>query len=143
MDAATVNLLRSSFQTIASRKVDVGAIFYDRLFEVAPGVRPLFKNDLLEQRKKLIASIATIVQYVDSGEKLTSYVSSMGQRHVGYGAKPEHYDVVGQVLLWTFENVLGPDFTPDVRAAWTSAYAAVAGIMKSAASGSSARAAAS
>jgi hemoglobin-like flavoprotein len=129
MDSTTINLLRSSFEAIAARKVDVAGIFYDRLFEVAPSVRPLFKSDMEEQRKKLIASLSTIVQYVDNGEKLTSYVSSMGQRHVGYGAKPEHYDVVGQVLLWTFEKVLGPDFTPEVRAAWTGAYTAVAGIM--------------
>jgi hemoglobin-like flavoprotein len=129
MDSATINLLRSSFEDIASRKVDVAAIFYDRLFEVAPGVRPMFRSDMEEQRKKLIAALSTIVQYVDNGEKLVSYVSSMGRRHQGYGAKPEHYDVVGQVLLWTFENVLGPEFTPEVRAAWTGAYTAVAGIM--------------
>jgi hemoglobin-like flavoprotein len=142
MDSATIDLLRSSFQTIASRKVDVAAIFYDRLFEVAPGVRPLFNSEMDEQRKKLIQSLATIVQYVDKPEQLTAFVSSLGKRHVGYGAKPEHYDVVGQVLLWTFEKVLGSDFTPAVKAAWTGAYTAVAGIMKTAASTASAQAAA-
>jgi hemoglobin-like flavoprotein len=134
MDAATIYLVRSSFQIIASRDVDVAAIFYDRLFEVAPGVRALFGGDMEQQRNKLIASLSTIVQCVDKADKLTSYGSSLGQRHLAYGAKPEHYDVVGQVLLWTFEKVLGPDFTSEVRAAWTVAYAAVAGIMKNAAS---------
>jgi hemoglobin-like flavoprotein len=142
MDSATIDLLRSSFQKIASSKLDIATIFYDRLFDVAPGVRPLFKSDMDEQRKKLIQSLATIVLYVDKPEKLTAFVSSLGQHHVGYGAKPEHYDVVGQVLLWTFEKVLGSGFTPDVKAAWTGAYTAIAGIMKTAASTASAQAAA-
>lgn len=133
MDAATISLLRTSFQQIASRKVDVAATFYDRLFEVAPGVRPLFADDMAEQRTKLVQSLAAIVQYVDRPEQLTQFVASLGQRHVGYGAKPEHYDVVGQVLLWTFEKILGPDFTPAVKNAWATAYTAVAGIMTNAA----------
>ena len=133
MDSTTIDLLRSSFQDLASRKVDVAAMFYDRWFEVAPGVRPMFKPDMAEQRKALVGALATVVQYADKTDKLVSYVSGLGQRHVGFGAKPEHYDVVGQTLLWTFEKALGPSFTADVRAAWITAYTAVANIMKNAA----------
>jgi hemoglobin-like flavoprotein len=54
----------------------------------------------------------------------------MGARHAGYGALPAHYDVVGAVLLSTFEQVLGSDFTPEVRQGWTEAYGAVSSLMQ-------------
>ncbi|HKP56581.1 MAG TPA: globin family protein [Polyangiales bacterium] len=135
MDPATVDTLRSSFARIAAQKVDVAAIFYQRLFEVAPGVRPLFEPDTTEQQKKLLASLARIVQTVDNPDQLVPYLSDLGRRHLTYGAKPEHYAVVGEVLLWTFEKVLGPEFTPEIRKAWGAAYGAVAELMCEAAEG--------
>jgi hemoglobin-like flavoprotein len=135
MDSATVDTLRSSFARIAAQKNDVAAMFYERLFEVAPGVRPLFEPDIEEQQKKLLASLVRIVQAVDNPDELVPYLSDLGRRHLTYGAKTEHYAVVGDVLLWTFERVLGPEFTPEVRAAWRAAYGAVAELMCDAAEG--------
>ena len=135
MDSATVDTLRSSFARIAAQKVDVAALFYERLFEVAPGVRPLFEADMADQQKKLLAALVRIVQAVDKPDELVPYLAALGRRHTTYGAKPEHYAVVGDVLLWTFERVLGPAFTPEVRAAWGSAYGAVSELMREAAEG--------
>jgi hemoglobin-like flavoprotein len=135
MDSANVDTLRRSFARIAAQKTDVAAMFYERLFEVAPGVRPLFAPDIEEQQEKLLASLVRIVQAVDNPDELVPYLSDLGRRHLTYGAKPEHYAVVGDVLLWTFERVLGPEFTPEVRAAWGMAYAAVAEVMCEAAEG--------
>ena len=140
MDAATIEVLRSSFSRIAELRPDVTAVFYERLFEVAPSVRPLFTSDIQEQQRKLLYSLVTIVECVDKPEKLMNVLSTLGQRHVSYGAKPEHYDVVGSVLLWTFEKVLGSEFTPAVRQAWTEAYGVVADTMRAAAAASTASA---
>jgi hemoglobin-like flavoprotein len=140
MDAATIEVLRRSFARIAELRPDVTAVFYERLFEVAPSVRPLFTTDMEEQQRKLLYTLVTIVECVDKPEKLMNVLSTLGQRHVKYGAKPEHYDVVGSVLLWTFEKVLGPEFTPDVRQAWTEAYGVVANTMRAAAASSTASA---
>lgn len=131
MNAETIQTLRASFDKIALRKADVAKIFYDRLFEVAPSVRSLFKDDLRAQQQKLMTALVQILQWVDKPDELTRYLTGMGARHVGYGAKPEHYGVVGDALLWTFERVLGPDYTPEVRSAWTEAYGAVAQLMQS------------
>jgi hemoglobin-like flavoprotein len=130
MNNETISVLRTSFDRIAARKADVATIFYERLFQVAPSVRPMFKNDLLGQQQKLMTSLVQIVQWVDQPDQLTRYLTNMGSRHVGYGAQPEHYDAVGSVLLWTFEQVLGTDFTPEVRQAWTEAYGAVSQLMQ-------------
>ena len=130
MDAETLAVLRGSLAQLIASKVDVAEIFYRRLFELAPGVRSLFKPDLSEQRKKLITALVQIVAWADQPQQLTGYLQRMGARHTGYGTLPEHYDVVGAVLLWTFDRALGPEFTPTVREAWTIAYKLVATIMR-------------
>jgi nitric oxide dioxygenase len=140
MDSATIDTLRSSFSQIAARRPDVAAVFYQRLFEVAPSVRSMFRDDMTDQQEKLTATLVTVVRIADQPEKLISIVSSLGQRHVSYGAKPEHYDVVGDCLLWTFEKVLGPEFTPQVKSAWAEAYGLVANTMRAAAASSTASA---
>ena len=142
MDSATIGVLRSSFARIAELRPDVTAVFYERLFEVAPSVRPLFTSDIQEQQRKLLYTLVTIVECVDKPEKLVHVLTTLGQRHVSYGAKPEHYDVVGQVLLWSFEKVLGSEFTPEVRRAWTEAYGVVASTMRAAAADVTVRSAA-
>ena len=138
MDAATIDVLRRSFSRIAELRPDVTAVFYERLFEVAPSVRPLFKDELHDQQRKLLYQLVTIVECVDKPEKLGNVLTTLGQRHVSYGAQPEHYDVVGSVLLWTFDKVLGPEFTPEVRRAWTEAYGIVASTMRAGAASATA-----
>jgi hemoglobin-like flavoprotein len=60
-------------------------------------------------------------------------VQALGRRHAGYGVTDEHYDMVAEALLWTLQQGLGEYFTPDVAAAWCSAYAILADVMKAAA----------
>lgn len=131
MNKDTVETLRASFALIAARKVDVAARFYSRLFEVAPAVRSMFTSDLKLQQQKLMTALVQIVESADRPDRLTRYLSEMGARHEAYGAKPEHYEVVGGALIWTFEQILGADFTPQVRQAWIDAYGAVTQIMTS------------
>jgi nitric oxide dioxygenase len=62
--------------------------------------------------------------------------SALAKRHVAYGAKPDHYPVVGAALLWTLEKGLGSAWTPEVASAWTAAYGTLSGFMISEAYGS-------
>jgi hemoglobin-like flavoprotein len=133
MNKQTVTLLKSSFAKIAKQRPDVAALFYKRLFEVAPAVKPMFKSSPKDQQRKLTAALAQIVASLEQPEKLAAHLTRMGERHVAYGAQPAHYKVVGEVLLWTFGQVLKQDFTTEVRAAWVAAYAAVSKAMIAAA----------
>jgi hemoglobin-like flavoprotein len=126
MNKQTILLLRNSFAEIARRRPDVAAVFYKRLFEVAPAVKPLFTSDPKQQQQKLTAALAQVVASLEQPEKLQDHLTRLGQRHVGYGAEPAHYAVVGDVLLWTFQQVLQSNFTAPVRAAWAEAYKIVA-----------------
>lgn len=124
-----VDLVKSSFAKVAPIKDKVPGIFYGRLFEIAPEVRPMFKGDMEEQGSKLIQTIAFVVNGLDDLGSVLPAAQDLARRHVDYGTKPEHYPVVGAALLWTLEQGLGDDFTDEVKAAWTTAYGALSGAM--------------
>ena len=111
------------------------ALFYGRLFELDPALRPLFTSDIKEQGKKLMQTLAVVVRGLDRLDQLIPAVEALGRRHGGYGVQDSHYDTVAAALLWTLEQGLGDAFTPAVRDAWTEAYTVLATVMKRAAAG--------
>jgi len=124
-----VKLVQDSFAKVAPIAPQAATIFYDRLFEVAPSVRALFPDDLSEQKKKLMAMLAVVVNGLDKLETILPAASALAKRHVSYGAAPEHYTVVGRALLWTLEKGLGEAWNKDVAEAWTQAYTTLSGFM--------------
>lgn len=129
MDANDVALIRVSFAKVAPIAEDAAAMFYARLFETAPEVKPLFKGDMKAQGKKLMGALYTVVEQADRPDNLVPVLQAMGRRHADYGVTPAHYAPVGAALLWTLEKGLGVSFTPDVEAAWAKAYQTVSEIM--------------
>ena len=129
MTPAQVALVQDSFAKVAPISDQAAIIFYDRLFEVAPQVRALFPDDLTEQRKKLMATLAVVVNGLTNLPSILPAASALATRHVGYGAKAEHYPVVGGALLWTLEKGLGDAWTPEVAEAWTAAYGTLSSYM--------------
>lgn len=114
-------------------------LFYGRLFELDPDVKPLFANsDIKEQGKKLMQMIGIAVKGLDSLNELVPAIQALGKRHVDYGVKAEHYDTVGAALLDTLEKGLGETFTPETREAWTVTYTTLATAMKDASYGQTA-----
>jgi nitric oxide dioxygenase len=135
MNPSQVKLVQESFAKVAPISEKAAIIFYDRLFEVAPSVKAMFPIDMTEQRKKLMATLAVVVNGLSDLESILPAASALAVRHVGYGAKPEHYPVVGGALLWTLEKGLGAAWTPEVAAAWTAAYGTLSSFMISEAYG--------
>jgi hemoglobin-like flavoprotein len=113
-----VKLVQQSFSKVAPIAQQAAVIFYDRLFEVAPAVKAMFPADMTEQRKKLMSTLAVVVSGLSNLESILPAASALAMRHVAYGAKPEHYPVVGSTLLWTLEKGLGKDWTSEVAEAW-------------------------
>jgi hemoglobin-like flavoprotein len=136
MDSTQIKLVQDSFAKVAPISEQAAAIFYDRLFEVAPSVKAMFPADMTEQRKKLMAVLAVVVNGLGNLKSVLPAASALAKRHVSYGAKPEHYPVVGGALLWTLEKGLGEAWTPEIAAAWTAAYGTLSGYMISEAYGS-------
>jgi nitric oxide dioxygenase len=130
-----VKLVQQSFSQVAPIADQAAILFYDRLFEVAPQVKAMFPADMAEQRKKLMATLAVVVNGLTDLPAILPAASALAKRHVAYGAKPDHYPVVGSALLWTLEKGLGSAWTPDVASAWTAAYGTLSGFMISEAYG--------
>lgn len=129
MTPTQVALVQQSFAKIAPIADQAAAMFYDRLFELAPQVKAMFPADMTEQRRKLMATLAVVVNGLSNLESILPAASALAVRHVGYGAKAEHYPVVGSALLWTLEQGLAEGWTPEVADAWTAAYDTLSGFM--------------
>ena len=138
MTPEQVKLVQQSFAKVAPISEQAALLFYDRLFEVAPSVKSLFPTDMTEQRKKLMATLAVVVNGLDKLDTILPAASALATRHVSYGAKAEHYPVVGGALLWTLEKGLADGWTPEIAEAWTAAYGTLSGYMISQAYGSQA-----
>jgi hemoglobin-like flavoprotein len=132
-----IKLVQASFAKVAPISETAAVLFYDRLFEIAPQVKAMFPADMTEQRKKLMAMLATVVNGLGNLESILPAASALAKRHLSYGAKPSHYPVVGAALLWTLEKGLGDAWTPEVAEAWTAAYGTLSGFMISEAYGRS------
>jgi len=124
-----VQLVQQSFSKVAPIADQAAVLFYDRLFETAPQVKAMFPADLTEQRKKLMATLAVVVNGLGDLTSILPAASALAKRHVTYGARAEHYPVVGAALLWTLEKGLGEGWTPAIADAWTAAYGALSGFM--------------
>lgn len=133
MTPSQVELVQSSFAKVVPIADTAAGLFYGRLFEIAPEVKPMFKGDLAEQGRKLMATLAVVVNGLTKLEAIVPAAQALARRHVAYGVRNEHYAPVGAALLWTLEQGLGPDFTPETKAAWAEAYGLLSGVMIAAA----------
>jgi hemoglobin-like flavoprotein len=125
-------LIQESFTQLAPRTEHVAELFYERLFELDPDLRPLFSTDLRQQGRKLIQTLAVVVLGLDHFERMIPVLQDLGRRHVDYGVLPHHYALVETALLWTLEQTLGEEFTAEARGAWTTVYDLLASTMQSA-----------
>jgi len=133
MTPEQITLVQDSFKKVLPIAPQAADLFYGRLFEIAPNVRPLFPADLTSQKQKLMAMIGTAVTNLHQVEKIVPAVQDLGRRHATYGVQALHYKPVGEALIWTLDKGLGPAFTDSVKDAWVAAYTTLATVMSEAA----------
>jgi hemoglobin-like flavoprotein len=136
MSPEQIAMIQQSFAKVAPISEQAAALFYGRLFEIAPQVKPLFRGDMREQGRKLMVTLAVVVNGLTNLPTVLPAASALAKKHVGYGVEPAHYTVVGEALLWTLEKGLGPAWTQNLAAAWTAAYTTLSGYMIAEAYGS-------
>lgn len=132
MNARDAALVRESFAWVQPVAAQAAAQFYDRVFERAPSVAGLFRDNMTQQGERLMAMIGALMGLLDDPDRLNAVLTELGRRHVGYGVQAEHYDVVGGALLDTFSAALGPAYTADHRQAWAALYGHVSQVMQGA-----------
>jgi hemoglobin-like flavoprotein len=133
--ALEVETLEESFDLVAPQGDELMRTFYDRLFETAPAVRPLFeKVDMDGQRQALLNMLVVLRESLRDLDDIAPDLEDLGERHVEYGAQSEHYPVVGEVLIGAMAEVAGDKWKPEYTAAWQEAYGVVQNVMLSGAS---------
>lgn len=129
MNPQQIKLVQMSFAKVAPIAAVAADLFYSRLFEIAPEVRPMFPEDLTEQKKKLMSMLGTVVSGLSRLDTMIPAIQMLGRRHAEYGVTAAHYAPVGAALIWTLQQGLGEEFTPKVRDAWTAAFTTLATTM--------------
>lgn len=124
-----IELVTNSWNKVIPIAETAAELFYNRLFELDPSLRSLFKGDMKQQGEKLMSMITVAVKALNRLDDVVPAIQNMGRRHVGYNVEPEHYDTVGAALLWTLGQGLGDDFTVEVKDAWTIVYGILATTM--------------
>ena len=129
-----INLIRTSWDKVEPIADTAASLFYGRLFELDPSIRPLFAHaDIDKQGKVLMQTLTVVVKSLDKLDTIVPAVQALGRRHAGYGVRAADYETVGSALLWTLDQGLGPAFDEDTREAWTVAYQTLASVMLAAA----------
>ncbi len=134
MSPGQKTLIQETWRQVTPIADEAMSLFYDRLFETDPSLRQLFEGvDLSLQRKLLAQAITSVVEGLESVEDVVPQLEALGRRHSAYGATSRHYEAVGAAFIWTLEQGLGENWTPEAKAAWTAAYTLIATVMQSAA----------
>ncbi len=140
MTPEQIKAIQESFAKVTPISEQAAPLFYARLFEVDPALKPLFHGDMKEQGRKLMATLAVVVNNLNNLGAVLPAASALAKRHVAYGVKPAHYTPVGEALLWTLQQGLGASWTPELAAAWSAAYGVLSEYMIAEAYGRSAAA---
>lgn len=121
-----IDLIRQSFEALRPDVETASELLYQRLFEIAPGYRAMFRTDMLEQGMRFMTTLEVIVQYLGDPAALRPHLDRLAKGHAAYGVRPEHFKAMGEALEWSMHDVLGARFTPAMAAAWRAAYAHIA-----------------
>ena len=132
MEQKTITLVQDSFEKVRPIAATAADIFYTKLFELDPTLKPLFPSSeegMKAQGNKLMTMLAAAVAGLSNLEALVPVLQNLGKRHVEYKVEPSHYNTVGAALLATLAVGLGDDFTPEVKEAWASVYGTMSTVM--------------
>lgn len=121
--------IRASFERIAADADRAGDLFYCRLFEIAPHLRPMFGEDIAQQARKLINTLGVAVSMLENWERLAPALEDLAHRHVAYGVSPDHYPIVGNALVYMIREMSLSRPGGDIEAAWMKAYEAMSDYM--------------
>ena len=110
--------VQATLDEILKNEDEFAEKFYERVFNMAPQVRELFKKNMLDQGRMLTHMLGGIVYSLSRPEYLMLGLKSLGQQHKSYGVHKAHYPVVRQALLETITEQLGDQCNNDTIEGW-------------------------
>ena len=129
MSAEHIRCVRETYLAVEPASDLVATLFFRRLDEIAPEVRPFLGADMVEQRKQLLISLGLAVAALDRFDDIVPALKLLGAKYRAAGVTELHYGAVGEALIWTLKQSLGSKWSPDVEDAWTAMCTQVAEVM--------------
>ena len=130
MTPRQIDLIRTSWSSVEAASDAVATMFYDRLFELDPALRPLFaRTDMPGQHRIVMQTFKVVVASLDEFDTIVPFIRALGRVHARYGVRQEHYDTVGAAFMWTLDRGLGDAFDDETADAWATAYDKLASVM--------------
>jgi hemoglobin-like flavoprotein len=112
-----------SFDMIPAEELSlISKRFYIHLFTRAPELRSMFREDLSGQSMKFMSTLKTIVIALKDPDVLHTELKPLGEGHAILGVVAANFEPMGEALIDTFQEFLGPEFTPEMENAWRNAY---------------------
>lgn len=123
------DLVRTSFEQLKPRSMEVADLLYKKLFELEPKVAALFRGDMKDQKEKLMRMLRIAIEGIGDHEQLQPMLFNLGRIHHSYGVQGHQFKSFQESLMYALKTVLGKDFTPDVEHAWEAVYLYLASTM--------------
>ena len=128
-----IALVQESFDALRPIPRGVGRAFYERLFELDPSLRVLFKGDLDAQGAMFVSALGLAVAGLDDATSGERPLRDLGQRHAAYGVTDAHFATFREALVGTLRAQIGAAFTEAHAAAWREAFDRIGAVMRDAA----------
>ena len=128
----TIDIVKATAPVLEEHGETLTQHFYKRMFAHNPEVAPFFNpahQRAGSQQKALAAAICAYAANIENLEVLGGAVELIAQKHSSLRILPEHYPIVGENLLASIREVLGPAATEQVITAWAEAYGFLAEIL--------------
>lgn len=122
MTPRQIHLVQRTFELLIPIADTAVILFYGRMFELDPSLRPLFPTDMARQRQKLLDTLAMAVRGLENPDEFVASLQALGRRHTAYGVRPAHYQTMNEALIWMLTQGLGQNFSDEMKAAWTAMY---------------------
>jgi len=132
MTEEQISMVRDSFEQATARREDLAEFFYACLFDLSPGMKALFKENIEGQAQRFIEMVAVVVNGMTTEQTVSRSLEMLGASHRRAEIETSHYAPFGQALVWSLAQTLGTDFTPETRRAWEDWYELVAQTMAAA-----------
>lgn len=132
LSAETIAVIKSTAPVLQEHAEALTRLFYARMFEHNPEVKPYFNpahQRSGEQQRALAGAIVAYATHIDRLQALGPAVRLIAHKHASLGVQPEHYPIVGENLLGAIAELLGEAATPEILGAWGEAYGVLAEIL--------------
>lgn len=129
LDAHTIATVKATIPLLVETGPKLTAHFYDRMFTHNPELKEIFNMSNQrngDQREALFNAIAAYASNIENLPALLPAVEKIAQKHTSFQIKPEQYNIVGEHLLATLDEMFSPG--QEVLDAWGKAYEVLAGV---------------